>query len=111
MRASLKKSILFSLAALSLGLSISASATPASAEPHFFHGGAGDRGFRPINPIHPIRFWGGHRFGFGGGGDAGFSGVSGVSGGGCATGCDYAGQNYSDGAAVNGKVCVTGVWQ
>jgi hypothetical protein len=99
MRASsLKKSILFSLAALSLGLGISASATPASAEPHFFHGG----GFRPIHPIH---FWGGHRFGFGG------VSVVNVGGGGCATGCDYAGQNYSDGSAVNGKVCVTGVWQ
>jgi len=111
MRASLKKSILFSLAALSLGLSISASTTPASAEPHFFHGD-GFRpgpGPRPFPGPHPFHFWD-HRFGFGGGHYGGVSVVS-VGGGGCATGCDYAGQNYSDGAAVNGKVCVTGVWQ
>ena len=100
MRASLKKSILFSLAALSLGLSISASATPASANPH-----GGVRG-NHINIYRPIHFWGGHRFGgrFGGGyGDWG--------GGGGGGGCDYAGQLYSYGSVVNGKVCVNGVWQ
>jgi hypothetical protein len=96
MRASLKKSILFSLAALSLGLSISASATPASA--NSFHGGV--RGFHGSHFIH---FWGGHRFrgGFGGG----YGGWVGAGG------CDYAGQLYSDGSVVNGKICVTGVWQ